>query len=309
MVAGTLLGVNYRDALPFDMMNYDPKKEPAAGHWREAIAPDVDTQEESDSRGWRRRPSKIETAVVDELEDKRRRSSLGRRPSKIIQDVSKLILGKSWIGKIPRAEVACADQHALVFVDHGFTPEDVAECENLRENCLHLEAGEMVEVLAGGSGWLYGQVAGHPERAGYFPENRATWLGTCEENGEAAKTDRGVLVKVVENYSPGSPGDKEEEVAFAESCLALAEGDVVEVAASGGGWVYGRVVGSPERHGYFPETRVSWLGKPVERDPEGNEESQNSRVLSSAEETALREAAAAVTQAQIAADSMMMEVS
>ena len=28
---GTLLGVNYRDALPFDMMNYDPKKEPAAG--------------------------------------------------------------------------------------------------------------------------------------------------------------------------------------------------------------------------------------------------------------------------------------
>lgn len=202
----------------------------------------------------------------------------------------------SWIGKIPRAEVACADQHALVFVDHGFTPEDVAECENLRENCLHLEAGEMVEVLAGGSGWLYGQVAGHPERAGYFPENRATWLGTCEENGEAAKTDRGVLVKVVENYSPGSPGDKEEEVAFAESCLALAEGDVVEVAASGGGWVYGRVVGSPERHGYFPETRVSWLGKPVERDPEGNEESQHSRVLSSAEETALREAAAAVTQ-------------
>ncbi|CAE7456897.1 unnamed protein product [Symbiodinium natans] len=177
----------------------------------------------------------------------------------------------SWIGKIPRAEVACADQHALVFVNHGFTPEDVTEGENLRDNCLHLEAGEVVEVLAGGSGWLYGQVAGHPERAGYFPENRATWLGSCEENDEAAKTDQGVLVKVVANYSPGSPGDKEEEVTFAESCLALAEGDVVEVAASGGGWVYGRVVGSPERHGYFPETRVSWLGKPVERDIADNE--------------------------------------
>ena len=32
---GTLLGVNYRDALPFDMVNYDPKKEPAAGEFRD----------------------------------------------------------------------------------------------------------------------------------------------------------------------------------------------------------------------------------------------------------------------------------
>ena len=92
--------------------------------------------------------------------------------------------------------------------------------------CIGCKHCKMQQVLAGGSGWLYGQaapfstdsrcqhkvlglptrtiglltatcelavgtstcfpvhlcrnlkqVAGHPERAGYFPENRATWLG------------------------------------------------------------------------------------------------------------------------------------
>eukprot|EP00435_Cladocopium_sp_Y103_P001422 s5642_g1.t1 len=158
----------------------------------------------------------------------------------------------------------------------------------MREHCLQVEAGELVEVLAGGAGWLYGQVAGHPERAGYFPENRANWLGaTADNEQEAARTQQGVLVKVVQDFAPGSPGDKEEEVAFADSCLALAQGDVVEVAASGGGWVYGRVVGAPDRHGYFPETRVSWLGRPVARSE------PTSPHLNQDEYAALREAAAA----------------
>mmetsp|Transcript_8877 Transcript_8877/g.19717 ORF Transcript_8877/g.19717 Transcript_8877/m.19717 type:complete len:94 (+) Transcript_8877:78-359(+) len=92
MVAG--LGVNYRDALPFDMVDFKLDKETPAGFWREAIAPDVDMKEEEAApRTWKRRPSKVECAVVDELEAKRRHS-LGRRPSKIIQEVSKLILGK-----------------------------------------------------------------------------------------------------------------------------------------------------------------------------------------------------------------------
>lgn len=197
----------------------------------------------------------------------------------------------SWVGKIPRVseEVTSADQHALVSVDLGFSPQDVEEGgETMREHCLQVEAGELVEVLAGGAGWLYGQVAGHPERAGYFPENRANWLSaTAENKQEAARTQQGVLVKVVQDFAPGSPGDKEEEAAFADSCLALAQGDVVEVAASGGGWVYGRVVGAPDRHGYFPETRVSWLGRPVA----GSE--PTSPNLSQDEYAALREAAAA----------------
>jgi len=195
----------------------------------------------------------------------------------------------SWIGKIPRVseEVTNADQHALVSVDLGFSPKDIEEGETWREHCLQVEAGEVVEVLAGGSGWLYGQVAGNPERSGYFPENRANWLGaSADSQEEAARTQQGALVKVVQDFAPGSPGDKEEEVAFADSCLALAEGDVVEVAASGGGWVYGRVVGAPDRHGYFPETRVSWLGRPVPTEP-------NSPNLSQEEHAALREAAAA----------------
>ncbi|CAJ1330703.1 unnamed protein product, partial [Effrenium voratum] len=99
----------------------------------------------------------------------------------------------SWIGKIPRvsAEVESADQHALVSVDLGFSPQEMDEGEGgaaMREHCLHLEVGEVVEVLAGGAGWLYGQVAGHPERAGYFPESRATWLGAGADNSEATRT-------------------------------------------------------------------------------------------------------------------------
>eukprot|EP00929_Paragymnodinium_shiwhaense_P050190 TRINITY_DN25293_c0_g1_i2.p1 TRINITY_DN25293_c0_g1~~TRINITY_DN25293_c0_g1_i2.p1 ORF type:complete len:609 (+),score=100.36 TRINITY_DN25293_c0_g1_i2:174-2000(+) len=133
----------------------------------------------------------------------------------------------------------------------------------LRENCLQVEAGEVVQVLAGGGGWLYGQVVGSPDRIGYIPENRAKWLGECDEPDEATQTQDGALMQVAVAFSPGAPGDSQEEVDFHESCIALAEGDVVEVVASGGGWLYGRVVGAPERVGYFPESRVSYVGQPV----------------------------------------------
>lgn len=135
--------------------------------------------------------------------------------------------------------------------------------EALREDCLELQAGEVVNVLAGGGGWLYGEVVGAPERCGYFPENRVRALGECESQDDAARTEQGALMKVGVPFSPGCPGDDEEDVDFSESCIALAEGDVVEVIATGGGWLYGRVVGSPERVGYFPENRVTWVGQPV----------------------------------------------
>jgi len=47
--------------------------------------------------------------------------------------------------------------------------------------------------------------------------------------------------------------------------LALAEGEVVEVTAGAGagGWLFGRVQGSPSREGCFPEANVCWLGRPV----------------------------------------------
>lgn len=178
----------------------------------------------------------------------------------------------SWMGNIPgrgsNSQVSGPDKHSLVSVEHGFSPRDMeggGDAAQESFQCLSLAAGEVVEVLATGGGWIFGQVAGSPERIGYFPENRATWLGQCENDADATRTGDGTLVKVVKSFSPGCPGDSEEEATetFADSCIALAEGDVVEVAASGGGWVYGRVVGAPDRVGYFPETRVTWLGRPV----------------------------------------------
>eukprot|EP00930_Biecheleria_cincta_P043615 TRINITY_DN29936_c0_g1_i1.p1 TRINITY_DN29936_c0_g1~~TRINITY_DN29936_c0_g1_i1.p1 ORF type:complete len:615 (-),score=110.54 TRINITY_DN29936_c0_g1_i1:22-1866(-) len=178
----------------------------------------------------------------------------------------------SWIGSIPgtgsNSQVSGPEQHFLVSVEHGFSPRDMeggGEAAQESFQCLSLAAGEVVEVLASGGGWIFGHVAGSPDRVGYFPENRATWLGQCASGADATQTGDGMLVQVVKNFSPGVPGDSEEEAteSFADSCIALAEGDVVEVAAAGGGWVYGRVVGAPDRVGYFPETRVAWLGRPV----------------------------------------------
>merc|ERR1711865_645759 len=100
-----------------------------------------------------------------------------------------------------------------------------------------------------------GRVVGaDPERAGYIPENHVSWLCSPTATSstqlpgetpadEAQGVSAGVIVRVGSSFSPGTPGDAEEELAdqakdFSECCLALAPGDVVEVAASGGGWVY-----------------------------------------------------------------------
>jgi len=42
------------------------------------------------------------------------------------------------------------------------------------------------------------------------------------------------------------PGDVEDEKSFHESCLELEEGNVVEVVAGGGGWLYGRIISAGE---------------------------------------------------------------
>lgn len=76
----------------------------------------------------------------------------------------------------------------------------------------------------------------------------------------------GFYAQVQKPFFPGVPGDEVEESvdAFGDSCIAIAEGDVVEVLAAGGGWLYGRLVGDVERCGYFPEARVAWMGQPQE---------------------------------------------
>lgn len=202
----------------------------------------------------------------------------------------------SWVGRVPGAEPPPDCQRPLVTATFDFSPKDLEAPEAAPDPCLSLTAGEIVEVLASGEGWLYGQVVGSPERLGYVPENRVTFLRQPATSEDAAREGR--LVHVRRDFSPGNPGDAEEEVPFSESCLAVAEGDLVEVLAAGGGWIFGRVVGAPERSGYLPETRVAWLGRPLDEvgglSPPGNGAQQ----LPAATEAALRAAAAAVVAGQ-----------
>ncbi|CAK0862265.1 unnamed protein product, partial [Prorocentrum cordatum] len=198
----------------------------------------------------------------------------------------------SWISAVAAGgqQVPSPERHLLVSVTHRFAPEEVKERSTFRdEDCLAVAEGEVVEVLAGGAGWLFGRVAGQPERVGYVPEDRTVWLGRPAEDGEAAEPtaaeataaeataaeaaaaadgaalhSTGFFAQVRTAFSPGTPGDSVEEAVdpFTDSCIAIAEGDVVEVLAAGGGWLYGRLVGNPAHAGYFPEARVAWMGKP-----------------------------------------------
>lgn len=45
------------------------------------------------------------------------------------------------------------------------------------------------------------------------------------------------------------------------NCLQLSVGDLVEVHATSGMWLYGRIHGNPEAAGFFPEGSVAWIGK------------------------------------------------
>jgi len=190
----------------------------------------------------------------------------------------------AWYGRSFRHDrISTVDEGMLVTPHYDFSLDDIEDA-CWKQSCLTIRQGEVVEVMAAGGGWLYGRVAGsEPERAGYFPENRVAWLCASSEDlpgslseepaAENAAPECGWLVRVGASFSPGTPGDAAEELAdqtadFGECCLALAPGDVVEVAASAGGWLYGRVVGAPDRIGYFPENRVCWVGRPVNQHPQ-----------------------------------------
>jgi len=52
--------------------------------------------------------------------------------------------------------------------------------------------------------------------------------------------------------------------------LTLQRGDVLEVVSdSSSGWLYGFHVDRREQLGYFPENRVSWIGRPLNQGPFG----------------------------------------
>lgn len=189
----------------------------------------------------------------------------------------------TWISAVTAGgqQVSSPEQHLLVSVTQRFVPDEVKEQSTFRDqDCLAVAEGEVVEVLAGGAGWLFGRVAGQPERVGYLPEDRTAWLGRQDEAGEAGEAggegaaeavaadgtvlhSTGFFARVRNAFSPGTPGDSVEEAVdpFSDSCIAIAEGDVVEVLAAGGGWLYGRLVGNPSHVGYFPEARVAWMGR------------------------------------------------
>merc|ERR1711998_791049 len=135
------------------------------------------------------------------------------------------------------------EEGMLVTPHFDFSADDV-EDETWQKSCLAIQEGEVVEVMAAGGGWLYGRITGvETERVGYFPENRITWLCSpvhagdeqlpgkvTDDGGELSGSAPGWLVRVGSSFSPGSPGDAEEELAdqtpdFSECCLALALGD------------------------------------------------------------------------------------
>lgn len=45
--------------------------------------------------------------------------------------------------------------------------------------------------------------------------------------------------------------------------LTIEEGDILEVVNNAGEWLYGRRVSKPEETGYFPESHVCWIGRPI----------------------------------------------
>jgi len=59
--------------------------------------------------------------------------------------------------------------------------------------------------------------------------------------------------------------------------LTIEEGEFLEVMLNAGEWLYGRRLGRPQEIGYFPESHVSWLGRPV-AEPGGIDQSEGSGV-------------------------------
>mmetsp|Transcript_59441 Transcript_59441/g.105725 ORF Transcript_59441/g.105725 Transcript_59441/m.105725 type:complete len:503 (-) Transcript_59441:72-1580(-) len=70
------------------------------------------------------------------------------------------------------------------------------------------------------------------------------------------------------SFSPEELAETED--GFKESCLKLQAGELLEVEASGGLWLYGKLVEEPEKSGFFPMNRVAWLGHPLQDDLAAN---------------------------------------
>lgn len=98
------------------------------------------------------------------------RATPARRPSAADRPEASPPLSGSPPAQPPPADGRAADG-PRVRITWPFAPEEVNEDE-LRQCCLTLERGEIVEVLAAGGGWYYGRLRG---KEGYFPEDRCEW--------------------------------------------------------------------------------------------------------------------------------------
>lgn len=171
---------------------------------------------------------------------------------------------------------------AIVCAHLGFDPEHQSGVSP--GSCVALSVGDVLRVVAdSGDGWLFGHIFDSPDRTGFFPEAHVSWIGSpVAATDPAAAVHSGAVIEneatdwstgIVEPLCPGtlasqgyvavvqqafSPGEVEDEV-FAQACLPVCEGDVLRITAGSGGWLHGEVVGMPERAGYFPEDRVSWV--------------------------------------------------
>jgi len=102
-----------------------------------------------------------------------------------------------------------------------FSLEEVEDAAS-RSKMLALTDGEVVEVMGGSGGWLFGKVLGAPERAGYFPDGRvASWLSTPWVD---ARLPNGQLQKPAPHVA--GPQD-ESRVADADKEVAPADVDVL----------------------------------------------------------------------------------
>lgn len=161
---------------------------------------------------------------------------------------------------------------AIVCVHLAFAPElqTVASVGS----CLALSVGDVLRVVTdGGDGWLFGHIFGSPDQTGFFPEAHVSWIGSpvtatvpamAIHEGMPGPLDPGAVLSqgfVAVVQQPFSPEEVEDQV-FAQSCLPVFEGEVLRITAGSGGWLHGEVVGVPERAGYFPEDRVSWVSSP-----------------------------------------------
>jgi len=185
---------------------------------------------------------------------------------------------------------------------HGFSATEVEVDEDFHGHILTLSDGDVVELLAGSRGWYYGHVVGNSARKGYFPESRvASWLTWPAETTLPACTAIQQMDIPAKPGTPeageasAKPGDWLDDVSAPEGELSLVKrppievcetrefhpeelqdfggdgadmltlnhGDVVEVLDKASGWLYGRILGAPERAGYFPEGLViSWISRP-----------------------------------------------